>query len=169
MLGYQSSRNPASKLHSQMMEVPLGYRQRLVILSRFRHTVHNFNGRAWLNGTNTETPVLDFVSIEYTSSYYSSGYFYCRFGTYNTNSMPVAATINYNATVPSGSNLKVEIRQGSTSSTSSNILSFGSGQTRSITLIPVTCISTLRSQEEPVLLQRRYCISEPHLCTRRTN
>ena len=93
-----------------------------------------FQWKAWLNGTNTETPVLDFVSIEYTSSYYSSGYFYCRFGTYNANSMPVAATINYNATVPSGSNLKVEIRQGSTSSTSSNILSFSSGQTRSITL-----------------------------------
>ena len=117
-----------------------------------------FQWKAWLNGTNTETPVLDFVSIEYTSSYYSSGYFYCRFGTYNANSMPAAATINYNATVPSGSNLKVEIRQGSTSSTSSNILSFSSGQTRSITLSSGSLYLYVTFTRDLIHPQRLYCM-----------
>ena len=66
--------------------------------------------KAYLNGALSETPALDFVSLTYVSTYQSSGYLrlYKSYGT--TGNPPVAATVFWNATTPSGTTLRVEIQ-----------------------------------------------------------
>ncbi len=68
--------------------------------------------KAYLNGTTSETPVLDFVSLTYSTSYQSSGYFYMRSNYYSGNG-PVAMTANWNATTPSGTSIQVEVQDNS--------------------------------------------------------
>lgn len=71
--------------------------------------------RAYLNGTSTETPVLDFVSLSYTTTYTSNGYFYLRSSTYyNSGTAPVAVTAWWNATVPTGTTLQVQLQDSTT-------------------------------------------------------
>ena len=71
--------------------------------------------KAYLNGTSTETPVLDFVSLSYTTSYTSSGYFYLRSSTYyNSQTAPVAVTAWWNSTVPTGASLQVQLQDSTT-------------------------------------------------------
>lgn len=66
--------------------------------------------KVYLNGTSTETPVLDLITLTYVSSYQSNGYFYVRS---NYNSLnPVAATIWWNATTPGGSYIDVRVDYG---------------------------------------------------------
>ena len=69
--------------------------------------------RAWLNGTSTETPILDIVSLTYKATFSNSGYirFYRSFWS-NPQDFPVAATIWWNATELGGSNLDVRIQHG---------------------------------------------------------
>ena len=71
--------------------------------------------RATLNGTTTATPILDGIGIEYTTSYVNSAYMYVNqyvgSGVKNT----VAATISWNATVPSGTSVKINYGYSSSS------------------------------------------------------
>ena len=69
--------------------------------------------KAYLNGTTTETPVLDFVELTYSTSYQTSGYFQLRSNYYSGNA-PVALTAWWNATTPSGTSLQVEFQDTST-------------------------------------------------------
>ena len=69
--------------------------------------------KAYLNGTTTETPVLDFVTLTYSTSYQSSGYFQLRSNYYSGNA-PVAITAYWNATTPAGTSLQVEFQDTST-------------------------------------------------------
>ena len=69
--------------------------------------------KAYLNGTSTETPVLDFVSLTYSTSYQTSGYFQLRSNYYSGNA-PVAITAWWNATTPAGTNIQVEFQDSST-------------------------------------------------------
>ena len=69
--------------------------------------------KAYLNGTSTETPVLDFVSLTYSTSYQSSGYFQLRSNYYSGNA-PVAITAWWNASTPAGTSLQVEFQDSST-------------------------------------------------------
>ena len=82
--------------------------------------------RAYLNGTTTETPVLDFVGFEYTSTYQSQGYFYVR-NIYSGNA-PVAVTAWWNATTPTGTSLQVQLRDSTTKT-----FSF-SGETKTVSM-----------------------------------
>ncbi len=82
--------------------------------------------RAYLNGTTTETPVLDFVGFEYTSTYQSQGYFYVR-NIYSGNA-PVAVTAWWNATTPTGTSLQVQLRDATTKT-----FSF-SGETKTVSM-----------------------------------
>ncbi|MED6337769.1 MAG: hypothetical protein VYC12_01955, partial [Candidatus Thermoplasmatota archaeon] len=69
--------------------------------------------KAYLNGTSTETPVLDFVVLTYSISYQTSGYFQLRSNYYSGNA-PVAITAWWNATTPSGTGIQVEFQDTST-------------------------------------------------------
>ncbi|MBT3772228.1 MAG: hypothetical protein HOF90_04945 [Euryarchaeota archaeon] len=79
--------------------------------------------RAWLNGTTSETPVLDMVTLSYIASFLSSGYMYVRSSLVS----PVAATVWWNSTTPGGSRIDVSIQYGTSFSFTN------SGQTKSIT------------------------------------
>ena len=65
--------------------------------------------KAYLNGTSSETPVLDFVSLTYSTSYQTSGYFQVRSNYYSGNA-PVAVTAWWNATTPAGSSFQLELQ-----------------------------------------------------------
>ena len=69
--------------------------------------------KAYINGTTTETPALDFVSLTYVVSYQRGGYFYLR-SNYYSGSAPVAVTAYWNASTPSGTSLRVEVQDSST-------------------------------------------------------
>ena len=69
--------------------------------------------KAYLNGTSTETPVLDFVALTYSTSYQTSGYIQLR-SNYYSGTAPVAITAYWNATTPSGTGLQVEFQDSST-------------------------------------------------------
>ena len=69
--------------------------------------------KAYLNGTSSETPVLDFVVLTYSTSYTTSGYFQLRSNYYSGNA-PVAITAWWNATTPAGTGLQVEFQDSST-------------------------------------------------------
>jgi len=83
----------------------------------FANAGNQLTWRAYLNGTATETPILDFVVLGYTISYVNNGYFYIR-SNYNTLN-PVAAQIHWNATTPSGSSISIEVQTSSTTTWSS--------------------------------------------------
>ena len=61
--------------------------------------------KAYLNGTSTETPVLDFVVLTYSTSFQTSGYIQLR-SNYYSGTAPVAITAYWNATTPSGTGLQ---------------------------------------------------------------
>ena len=69
--------------------------------------------KVYLNGTSTETPVLDFVSLTYSTSFQTSGYFQIRSNYYSGNA-PVAITAWWNASTPAGTGLQVEFQDTST-------------------------------------------------------
>ena len=92
----------------------------------FANPGSNIKWRAYLNGTTTETPVLDFVGFEYTSTYQSQGYFYVR-NIYSGNA-PVAVTAWWNATTPTGTSLQVQLRDSTTKT-----FSF-SGETKTVSM-----------------------------------
>ncbi len=83
--------------------------------------------KAYLNGTSSETPVLDFVSLSYSTSYQTSGYFQLRSSYYSGNA-PVAVTAWWNATTPAGSSLTIDLQDSST-----NAFSF-SGDSQTVTM-----------------------------------
>lgn len=83
--------------------------------------------KAYLNGTSSETPVLDFVSLTYSTSYQTSGYFQIRSNYYSGNA-PVAITAWWNSTTPSGTGLQVEFQD-----TSTKIFAF-SGDSKTISM-----------------------------------
>ena len=71
--------------------------------------------KAYLNGTSSETPVLDFVSLTYSTRYQSSGYIQLRSSYYNpVSNAPVAITAFWNATTPAGTGIQVEVQDTST-------------------------------------------------------
>ena len=81
----------------------------------FANAGSSIKWKAYLNGTASETPVLDFVGLTYSTNYKSSGYFQLRSNYYSTSAMaPVALTAWWNATTPSGTSLQVEFRDTST-------------------------------------------------------
>lgn len=76
--------------------------------------------RAYLNGTSSETPVLDFVTLSYSTRYQSSGYLQLRSTYYgNGGTPPVAVTAFWNATTPAGTTIQVQV-QDTTSKTFQN-------------------------------------------------
>ena len=74
--------------------------------------------RAYLNGTSTETPVLDLVVLSYTTTYTQNGYFYLR-SNYNTLN-PVAVQIFWNSTLPGSSSMSFEVQTSGTKTWSSS-------------------------------------------------
>ena len=103
--------------------------------------------RAYLNGTNSVTPILDFITLTYSTTYQTSGYFYL-YNYYNGNA-PVAVTAWWNSTTPSGTSVQIELR-----APSSNY--FGhSGESKSITMTTGTMYIYVKlsgnSQNTPTL------------------
>jgi len=84
--------------------------------------------KAYLNGTSVESPILDFVTLTYSTSYKTSGYFYLRSNYYSGNA-PVAATAWWNSSTPSGTSIAVEIQAGTTSTFAN------SGDSKTVTLV----------------------------------
>ena len=75
--------------------------------------------RATLNGTATDTPILDMIGIEYTTSYVTSGYMYTNQYVGSGVKSTVAATITWNATTPSGTSIRVNYGYASSSTCTS--------------------------------------------------
>ena len=75
----------------------------------------NIVWKAYLNGTLTETPVLDFVSFDIHNKL-SNKWIHSTVGqiTYTLPTAPVAITAYWNATTPSGTGLQVEFQDTST-------------------------------------------------------
>ena len=94
----------------------------------FTNSGQQITWRAYLNGTSSETPILDFVTLTYTISYQTSGYFYIRSNYYSGSGAPVAITAWWNSTVPASSSLSIELQAGTTSSFSY------SGESKSVTM-----------------------------------
>lgn len=114
--------------------------------------------RATLNGTSTATPILDQITVQYTTNYYTSGNFYVRSNYNNPFPTYVAATIHYNATIPSGTSMTVQLGGSTSSLCSSGLTTFGqSGLTKSFTtpsygyLCLKVSFSTSNSANTPVL------------------
>ena len=127
----------------------------------FANSGNKITWRATLNGTSTATPILDQVTIQYTTNYYSSGNFYVRSNYHSTGNFPsyVAATIHYNATIPASTSISVQLGGSTSSLCSSGLTSFGqSGSTKAFTTTPsygYLCLrvsfSTSNSAFTPVL------------------
>ena len=124
----------------------------------FANSGNKITWRATLNGTSTATPVLDQVTVQYTTNYYTSGNFYIRSNYNNPFPAYVAATIHYNATVPAGTSLSVQLGGSSSSLCSSGLTSFGqSGLTKAFTtpsygyICLKVSFSTSNSANTPVL------------------
>ena len=124
----------------------------------FASSGNKITWRATLNGTSTATPVLDQVTVQYTTNYYTSGNFYVRSNYNNPFPAYVAATIHYNATVPAGTSLSVQLGGSSSSLCSSGLTSFGqSGLTKAFTtpsygyICLKVSFSTSNSANTPVL------------------
>ena len=67
--------------------------------------------KAYLNGTSSETPVLDFVSLTYSTRYQSSGYIQLRSSYYNpVSNAPVAITAFWNATTPAEQEFRLKCK-----------------------------------------------------------
>ena len=69
--------------------------------------------KVYLNGTSSETPVLDFVCLTYSTSFKTSGYFQLRSNYYSGNA-PVAITAWWNETTPAGTGIQVEFQDTTT-------------------------------------------------------
>ncbi len=100
----------------------------------FANSGNKITWRATLNGTSSETPILDQVTIQYTTNYYSSGNFYVRSNYNNPFPSYVAATVHYNATIPASTSISVQLGGSTSSLCSSGLTSFGqSGLTKAFT------------------------------------
>ncbi|MEC7112241.1 MAG: hypothetical protein VXW72_01795, partial [Candidatus Thermoplasmatota archaeon] len=100
----------------------------------FANSGNKITWRATLNGTSTATPILDQVTIQYTTNYYSSGNFYVRSNYNNPFPSYVAATVHYNATIPASTSINVQLGGSTSSLCSSGLTSFGqSGLTKAFT------------------------------------
>ena len=100
----------------------------------FANSGNKITWRATLNGTSTATPILDQVTIQYTTNYYSSGNFYVRSNYNNPFPSYVAATVHYNATIPASTSISVQLGGSTSSLCSSGLTSFGqSGTTKAFT------------------------------------
>ncbi|MGB1793173.1 MAG: hypothetical protein ACPHMS_04735, partial [Candidatus Poseidoniaceae archaeon] len=124
----------------------------------FASSGNKITWRATLNGTSTATPILDQVTIQYTTNYYSSGNFYVRSNYNNPFPSYVAATIHYNATIPASTSISVQLGGSTSSLCSSGLTSFGqSGLTKAFTtpsygyLCLRVSFSTSNSAYTPVL------------------
>ena len=95
---------------------------------RFTNPGSSIVWKAYLNGTSSETPVLDFVTLTYSTSYQTSGYIQLR-SNYYSGTAPVAITAYWNASTPAGTSLRVEFQD-----TSTKVFQFsGDSQTVSMT------------------------------------
>ncbi|DAC70207.1 MAG TPA: hypothetical protein D7I16_03130, partial [Candidatus Poseidoniales archaeon] len=100
----------------------------------FANSGNKITWRATLNGTSTATPILDQVTVQYTTNYYNSGNFYVRSNYNNPFPSYVAATVHYNATIPPSTSLTVQLGGSTSSLCSSGLTSFGqSGLTKAFT------------------------------------
>ena len=100
----------------------------------FASSGNKITWRATLNGTSTDTPILDQVTVQYTTNYLNNGNFYIRSGYNNPFPSYVAATIHYNATMPAGTSISVQLGGSSSSLCSSGLTTFGqSGSTKAFT------------------------------------
>ena len=100
----------------------------------FANSGNKITWRATLNGTSTATPILDQVTIQYTTNFFTSGYFYIRSNYNNPFPSYVAATVHYNATIPASTSISVQLGGSTSSSCSNGLTSFGqSGLTKAFT------------------------------------
>ena len=104
------------------------------------------------------TSYCNTVTIQYTTSYYSSGNFYLRSNYNNPFPSYVAGTVNYNATTPASTSISVQLGGSTSSLCSSGLTTFGqSGQTKAFTtpsygyLCLRVTFSTSNSAYTPVL------------------
>ena len=104
--------------------------------------------KAYLNGTLSETPALDFVSLTYVATYQSSGYL--RLYNYYQSNAPVALTAHWNATTPAGTTFRVEVQDNGQTKQFQY-----SGQTQQLTMTSGTMYVYIRfssnGQQTPVL------------------
>ena len=75
--------------------------------------------RATLNGTATATPILDGIGVEYTTSYVNSAYMYVNQYVGSGVKTTVAATLDWDATTPSGTSIRVNYGYSSSSTCTS--------------------------------------------------
>ncbi|MDP6869930.1 MAG: CARDB domain-containing protein [Candidatus Poseidoniaceae archaeon] len=103
--------------------------------------------KAYLNGTTSETPILDFVTLTYSTTYQTSGYF--RLYNYYSGNAPVAVTAWWNSTTPTGTSVQIELQAGGNS-----YFSY-SGDSKSITMTSGTMYIYIRlngnGQNTPIL------------------
>ena len=124
----------------------------------FTNSGNKITWRATLTGTSTVTPILDQVTIQYTTNFFTSGNFYIRSNYNNPFPSYVAATIDYNATIPASTSLTVQLGGSTSSLCSSGLTTFGqSGLTKAFTtpsygyLCLRVSFSTSNSAYTPVL------------------
>ena len=73
----------------------------------FANSGNQLKWKAYLNGTTSVTPILDLVNVEYIASYTTSGYLYVYQYIGSSSSNTVAVQVDYNATMPSGTSIRI--------------------------------------------------------------
>ena len=76
--------------------------------------------KAYLNGTTSVTPILDLVNVEYIASYTTSGYLYVYQYIGSSSSNTVAVQVDYNATMPSGTTIRINHGPGTSTTSCGN-------------------------------------------------
>ena len=86
----------------------------------FQNAGNQLKWKAYLNGTSTVTPILDLVNIEYIASYTTSGYMYVYQYIGSGASNTVAVQVDYNATTPSGTSIRINHGPGASTTSCGN-------------------------------------------------
>ena len=107
---------------------------------QFSQPGFSLDWRATLSSNNGVSPILDYVEIQFVSTYRTNGYFYGYQYVGSGASSTVAATLSWNANTPAGTDVRVYFAASSSSSSctasSSGVQSWSkteSGQTKTIT------------------------------------
>ena len=107
---------------------------------QFSQSGFSLDWRATLSSNNAISPILDYVEIQFVSTYRTNGYFYGYQYVGSGASSTVAATLSWNANTPAGTDVRVYFAASSSSSSctasSSGVQSWSkteSGQTKTIT------------------------------------
>ena len=86
----------------------------------FANSGNQLKWKAYLNGTTSVTPILDLVNVEYIASYTTSGYLYVYQYIGSSSSNTVAVQVDYNATMPSGTSIRINHGPGASTTSCGN-------------------------------------------------